>query len=418
MEEIGQQQHACEKRYEDICFVIFVIGAVAGLYQLLSGPVRFSNNYEMVSIARNLAEHGRFANPEAILDTGPTAANPPLYPLYLSLFIRIFGMTNWVYLAASLSNIVANAFTASFLPRISRLFYGSMWPGVFGSVLWLATMQLMPGWDTSLTVAGVLLFCLFSASHMKTEDRDIYALLGGAIAGSLFLLNPASLLISLPWMAYRLFFRKVRFRQTAILLTTLFLIIFLWAGRNYLQLGSFATRTGMGIALYSSNNDCAEPSFTAEGLSGCYQAHHPNRSLDEAKLLRSMGEVGYDRKRHADAALWIKTHPAKFWGLTLSRFRDFWFPPVNEYAFEAPLICVITALSIPGIWLMLKRRGPITLFLLFVLLVYPLMYYVVVSCTRYRDPVLWLSLLPAGYFIWGICLRLQESPNPPSTART
>jgi len=39
------------------------------------------------------------------------------------------------------------------------------------------------------------------------------------------------------------------------------------------------------------------------------------------------------------------------------------------------------------------------LFVLFVLFIYPLMYYVVVSDVRYRLPVLWLSLLPAGYFL-------------------
>jgi hypothetical protein len=32
-------------------------------------------------------------------------------------------------------------------------------------------------------------------------------------------------------------------------------------------------------------------------------------------------------------------------------------------------------------------------------MIYPLMYYIVVSDLRYRTPVLWLSLLPAGYFL-------------------
>jgi hypothetical protein len=35
----------------------------------------------------------------------------------------------------------------------------------------------------------------------------------------------------------------------------------------------------------------------------------------------------------------------------------------------------------------------------FVLLVYPMMYYIVVSDVRYRLPVLWLSLLPAATFV-------------------
>ncbi len=46
---------------------------------------------------------------------------------------------------------------------------------------------------------------------------------------------------------------------------------------------------------------------------------------------------------------------------------------------------------------MARRREPVTVFVLFVSLVYPLMYYIVVSCDRYRYPILWASHLPAGY---------------------
>ena len=51
----------------------------------------------------------------------------------------------------------------------------------------------------------------------------------------------------------------------------------------------------------------------------------------------------------------------------------------------------------PGLIVMARRREPVTKFVLVVLLVYPLMYYIVVSCDRYRYPILWASQLPAGY---------------------
>ena len=63
------------------------------------------------------------------------------------------------------------------------------------------------------------------------------------------------------------------------------------------------------------------------------------------------------------------------------------------------IIWLATALSVPGLILMALRREPVTLFVAAVLLIYPLMYYVVVSDVRYRYPVLWLSLLQAGYLI-------------------
>jgi hypothetical protein len=56
-----------------------------------------------------------------------------------------------------------------------------------------------------------------------------------------------------------------------------------------------------------------------------------------------------------------------------------------------------TILFVPGLIVMARRREPVTAFVLFISLVYPLMYYIVVSCDRYRYPILWASQLPAGY---------------------
>lgn len=402
MSSNGNQQNVSSKRDEDLCFALFVIAAFVGLYQFQFGPAGFSVGNEMVSIARNLVEHGSYANPNALLNTGPTAANPPFYPLYLALLMKIFRSPAWLYFAVALSNILANAFTASWLPRVSRVFYGNTTPGILGSVLWLASMRIIPSWDTSFTVAGLLVFCTFSSSSLGKGKRLISSLAAGAIAGLLFLANPSTLLIVAPWIAYRIICRKVTLRQAAILLATLLLVMSTWIVRNYLQFGAFVVRTNLGFTLYASNNDCAESSLIAEGLHHCYASYHPNASLSECQLLRSIGEIAYDRKRTADAESWIKTHPAKFRLLTVERFRDFWFPPLNEAPFQAVVISLITVLSIPGLVLMIKRRERVTLFVLTVLLIYPLMYYVVVSSTRYRYPVLWLSLLPAGYFLWQI----------------
>jgi hypothetical protein len=66
-------------------------------------------------------------------------------------------------------------------------------------------------------------------------------------------------------------------------------------------------------------------------------------------------------------------------------------------------------LSIPGLLVMMRRRNEFTMFTGFVLLVYPMMYYIVVSDVRYRLPVLWLSLLPAATFVmWCWDLRLGQ----------
>ena len=75
------------KHLETVCFYLFVLGGVAGLAQFAI-TMPFGVGYEMVAIGTNLAKGAGFANPFAVLDAGPTAVNPPLYPLLLGVLFR------------------------------------------------------------------------------------------------------------------------------------------------------------------------------------------------------------------------------------------------------------------------------------------------------------------------------------------
>jgi hypothetical protein len=329
--------------------------------------------------------------------------------------------------------ILANATTALLLPVLSIVFYGDMIPGVIASVLWMTTMQSIPGWDTSYTIAGLLLFCCVSSSTIVSNKKENgRAILIGTTAGLLFLLNPASVVIALLWLGF-LFWRiradPCSTRHLLIALAVLCAFVIVWGERNSRQLGAFVVRTNLGMTLFASNNDCAESSLFRSEMNGCYQEHHPNANIREAELLRSVGEVYYDQERIADTKAWIQSDPSKFLKLTMARIREFWFParevvpPGAKYFADGKIIpdyiwswvrqqnriayaiWLVTGLSIPGLILMAYRREAVTIFAFAVLALYPLIYYVVVSDMRYRYPILFLSLLPAGYFIRRVAAR-------------
>ena len=402
--------HVAE-RNANVSFFLFIAGAIAGLFQLFypfdSGPkhrIQFGDGFEMVAIARNLAEHGTFANPFVVENTGPTAVEPPLYPFLLAGLTKILKQPDFIVMVAVIGNISMNALIAAWLPRVSVLFFGQSMPGVIGGLLWLAVARLMPSWDASYTVFGLIFFCLLSASWIerKKNINRFGAAATGAMAGLLILLNPASVMVTLPWVAYLLVRRKAAIKTAAgyccVLFATMFLIVSAWAVRNYHELGAFVLRTNLGMTLYASNNDCAASSYLEDARYGCYSRHHPCVSAIEARLLRTLGEVEYDRRRIVDSGIWIAANSRRFRQLTLKRFLEFWFPPPEERAYMTYIIWLITAMSIPGLILMVWRREPVTLFIATGLLIYPLVYYLVVTDVRYRYPVLWLSLLPAGYF--------------------
>jgi hypothetical protein len=405
-------------RGSSISFWLFAAGGAVGLFDMATRAVPFGQGFEMCTLADNLARHGAFANPFYLLPTGPTAANPPLYPLLLAILIKLLHADAFVTLSATLGNILVNAATAALLPRVSALFYGNPIPGALAAILWLLSVRLMPAWDTSYTVAGLLLFCLVANASACAAVRQskpiLLAALAGLLASALFFFNPSAMLIFLPWIAWLLFFGRAPLRRrivfSSVILAILALSAFAWTYRNYRQLGHYVVRTNLGMTLYASNNDCAQPSLLDDEANGCYLSYHPNTNLHETQLLHDMGEVAYDRMRTASTSAWIQSHPGPFLRLSAARLRNFWFPPLNEGGFHSVVIWIATLLSIPGLVLMARHRQPILLFILTPLCLYPLMYYLVVSDVRYRYPILWLSLLPAGYGLQWLFQRPKLKP--------
>ena len=387
----------------DSSTLLLALGGLVGLIEMGTRVVPFGRGFEMVALAQNLAEQGTYANPFGVLATGPTAANPPLYPFLLSVGFRFLHSATLVALAATLGNIVANAISATLLPRISTLFFGDKRAGIVAAIFWIVACPLLPSWDVDLTVLTILVFCLFTSATIAKSKSIGSALVAGLLASALFLFNPSTLLIFSPWLLWLVYQHRNSLRAAVtyccIALAVVLIAGSAWGLRNQHQLGHFAIRTNLGMTLYASNNDCARPSMKESELSYCYEAHHPNTSIEEARLVTSLGEIAYDRMRTADAKTWIRTHPSAFMHLTLARLKDFWFPVPWDSLFQSIVIWLATVISLPGLVIMARRRNRSLAFVLPALAIYPLMYYIVVSDVRYRLPVLWISLLAAGHFL-------------------
>jgi hypothetical protein len=362
-------------------------------------------------LATNLAHGSGFANPLLILPSGPSAVAPPLYPLVLALFMKVLPSSSLVLLAAALGDVIVNAATAALLPRVSLVFFGETGPGIVAAIFWLMAAQLITAWDANYTVAVLLVFCLVSTANMSKERLVFPGISTGLLAGALFMLNPMTLLVFLPWLAYIVAFHKNSLKRAAayccLVLGTVALIASPWALRNYHLFGKFTVRTGLGLNVYFSNNDCSRTNLVEDLRSGCAAIYMPNFNPTEAHAFRDLGEVNYDRQRLETAETWMRAHPDRFLHLTGSRVVAFWFPRGVEHPFKATVIWIFTLLSLPGLTLMAYRRVPVTIFTVFALTVYPLVYYVIVSDVRYRYPVLWLSMLPAGYFVWWLLQMTQ-----------
>jgi hypothetical protein len=183
-----------------------------------------------------------------------------------------------------------------------------------------------------------------------------------------------------------------------------------WTIRNWLVLGAPVWgRDNLGLELHVSNNDCAAATFAEMQRSGCHAKTHPNANPQEAAKIREVGEIRYNQQRLRDALAWVRSHPARFTGLTLERFALFWFPEAGRGAASYPLWGVTLA-GFAGLILCYKENRLTAPLFGSLLLVYPLIYYFVQHFLRYRYPVLWVSSLMAAYALTVAWQRFRAGP--------
>ncbi|MGA2436227.1 MAG: hypothetical protein ABSG25_13200 [Bryobacteraceae bacterium] len=386
--------------------LLFVGGIVAGLFQLWH-PVGYGlgPGHEMVQIAHSLVAGRGFSDPFSSMPTGPTANQPPLYPLFLALVMKLFGTPKLiVFVLVVLVIVPVNALVAALMPRVSTELFGARSPGIFAGIFSILSARVIPEWDADCTQLGLIALTLTTALLLRRNVRPDYSgAIAGTMVGILCLMNPMSLAISAPCAGFCLAVGKIPMRGCirffASLTLAAALVMLPWLARNYSIWGHAIIRTTLGSALYISNNDCAEPSLAIELHSGCHDSTHPNMSVPEARLLAALGEPGYDHRRTADAMSWIRSHPSRFAWLTRNRFIQFWLSYPIPPAYSCYAIWIITVLSIPGLIWMVLRRERATFLLISVFALYPPIYYIIISDERYRVPILWLSCLAAGYFV-------------------
>jgi hypothetical protein len=361
----------------------------AAFYMHLVPEGMLGAGFENVSVARSILNHGQFADP-FMFPTGPTAQVAPLYPTFLAGLLWLLGDSEMFRWAAGLLNVWAQGLIAALLPQASRVLTGESRPGILAGVLYclLPTMIVLPQWEAGIATLGLLVF-LISANSLQSVRSGLLAGLG---AGTLLLLSPVLLTILGAWAVWR---RPSRF-IFAWFAAGAMLACGPWTLRNYQQFGSlFFVRSSLGLELYVSNNAVARAA-TDDNLAS-HAMSHPNVNPAEAAVLASMSEPSYQRAKLMAAIQWITTHPGRFAQLTLRRFFWFWFPPLDHDTLHSAAIWIVTLLSVPGLLLMRKHGAPALPFFLAASALFPLVYYLVQWEHRYRYPVLWVSLLSAGY---------------------
>jgi hypothetical protein len=362
-----------------------------------------SPDRELGAIARSLVEIGQFANPYMV-ETGPTAHLPPVYPAILALIYYLFGNTTlsgYVFMGFT---VMTNSVMYAMTPWMADKLGVGRQAGFIGGIA--GAFMEESEWSVHGEGLTGILLGLMLVAFLKRWNNEQNSLAGSLVLGLgigvSFHVQPVLLLIFLGCLAFEIGWYKIK--RKLIITSTLTMGIVLacvpWAWRNYVVFHEFFfIRSNLGLELRMGNHEGAAAAIEIMDRQGSLH-RHPRVYLAEALKLQEVGEMEYMRQAMDETLAWIQKNPGEFIHLTILRITYFWLGPLYRGLIPG-YITVLTILAILGIGrifpvLSLSQRAVI----LIPLFTYPFIYYLVPYMTRYRTPIDWILLILAGVEAW------------------
>jgi 4-amino-4-deoxy-L-arabinose transferase-like glycosyltransferase len=227
---------------------------------------------------------------------------------------------------------------------------------------------------------------------LELEERDgVRPWLGFGLLWGIAALTNTSMLAFLPASGLWVWYRRAKRRKRSIGGIAVAAIIFFaciapWLIRNYRTFGEFVfLRSNFGAELRIGNGP---------GANGTWREYlHPTQNVYEMRRYRQLGEIAYAAERKREAIAFIRDDYFRFVGLCIKRLIYYWagrprpaqtsaLPPIENLVFLASSV-----LALWGLARALRKRHPGAWLFFWLILCYPLVYYVTFPHARYRHPI-------------------------------
>jgi 4-amino-4-deoxy-L-arabinose transferase-like glycosyltransferase len=353
----------------------------------------FGFGFEMGRIAASVASGHGFSNPFGPA-TGPTAWEPPLYPYLTAGVFMALGIYSKVSAFVLLVlNSIFSSLTCIPIFRIAQRMFsekvavGSAWAwALLPNVMFWCTRYV---WETSLS--ALLVAAIFWLTLTLEEREGLWPWVEFGVLWGISALNSPTLLSFLPAAGLWAWHRRIKAGKKSLPGIVFASIIFFacitpWLVRNYRVLGKFIfIRDNFGAELRLGNGP------GADGTLMIYL--DPMHDLYAMRQFQAMGELSYIAMRKQQAVAYIKADYARFSGLCVRRFICYWAgpPKATEPEWLGPaknsLFLASSVLALWGLGRALRQRRRGAWLLLWLMLLYPAVYYGVYSILRYRHPI-------------------------------
>jgi len=383
-----------------IIFWIAAIGYSIYLGDRLSYPDErwYFNEY-----AQNLAKLHMYSRD----GVHPTAMQPPGYPLFLGIIVRLgFGVTsarlmNFLAMFVSIFSLytllesrsykLASVLSVLMVLGYPVLFYtaGTLYPQTFGTLFFI--LAIMFYWKESFTTKN--------------------AFLAGACLGIAILVIPTFIFISLFLVFFSLFFRKDPLMKIGVLFVMTFVMIAPWTIRNYLTFNRFVPlSSNFGENFLIGNSPATTPNNGTIATSGITHFYEEagKLGLDEFEGNEFYIQQALNLIRE-DPGHYIKLYLLKV--INYFNFRNDLSTSLSSSLIQdlAMLLTYGVFLSMASIRILLCRQYPLSKLELFLILLYVCNAFVsavVFTRIRFRLPFDYLLIAFVAIFLE----KLSKSP--------
>lgn len=374
-------------------------------YKFAASNNNFGFGWETGRLGAAIASGRGFADPFGG-HTGPTAWESPLYPYLVGAVFRCFGIYSHASAFVLLTiNSIFSALTCIPIFLIARKIFsekvavGAAWTwALLPYVMVWCTRWI---WETSFS-AFLMTVLVWLALSMEDRDGLKPWFYFGALWG-IAALDSTSLLSFLPAAGIWGWYRRAKCSKKSLAGVALASLTFIacvapWTARNYKTFGQFILiRDNFGAELRLGNGTGADGTWM--------QYLHPTQDRYAMRQYESMGELAYIAMRKREALEYIERDYGRFAVLCLKRFVYFWAGPpklANIWwlaEVKNSLFLASSVLMFWGLGRSLRRRMPGAWLLFWLILLYPVIYYVVFPGQRYRVPIEPVLTILAVYLI-------------------
>jgi 4-amino-4-deoxy-L-arabinose transferase-like glycosyltransferase len=340
--------------------------------------------WEQGNVARALVAGHGFGSP--FVSTQLSAIIPPVYPLIVAVFFRVFGVhTARSIFAIHAFDCLINSLACIPIFLVARRSFGErtgrwagwVWVffpyGIYFSAAW--------AWSTHLLLL-CLCWLLYLAQDMERSPRFGLWAGFGLLAGFAALTEP-SILVVIPFLMALAGWRLSRegkrwLKPEAVAALALAATLSPWLIRNAMVFHRFIPmRDSMGLELWMGNN--------GDSLRWTSDARHPLHDAEELAAYDRMGEVAYMDHKAQQAKAYIHEHPGWYAWMCARRavylWTGYWSFDPKYLAQEPadpeniPFATCLTLLGLIGLFLAWRRSPYEALRYGGVLTLFPVIYY-------------------------------------------